>query len=183
MTASIEWDEYMDVMKECNDLHARVTDLEQQVHDLETEKFELQGQLDAIDNYGKMLKLPRDRMKIPEIPLPSDVIEVFVDGSGHGGYAALFPGSQHVGHLPEGATHNEAEFHALLLALKNMESDKKYLVKSDSNLIVHQVNKSWRINEPRLLIIAQECWMLMAHLHVRVIWIPREQNLADALLR
>ena len=110
-------------------------------------------------------------------------IIVYTDGSGNGGYSALFPEGGYVEHLPKDATSNEAEYAGVILALKHMSADRCYVIKSDSGLVVNQLNKSWRIKEPRLHTLAKTCWSLMEDLNVHIMWIPREQNLADALLR
>ncbi len=81
-------------------------------------------------------------------------------------------------------TNNEAEYLALLLLLE--EADRRDIrdleVFGDSRLVVSQVSKAWKINEPRLRELAGRAWALCEGKRVRFSWIPRERNArADAL--
>ena len=81
-------------------------------------------------------------------------------------------------------TNNEAEYLALILLLE--EADRRGIreieVYGDSRLVVSQVSRLWKINEPRLRELANRVWALCEGKNVRFAWIPREQNSrADAL--
>lgn len=90
------------------------------------------------------------------------------------------------------ATNNEAEYGAVLVALdwllsSSGSSDEAAEVEFllDSKLVVEQLNKKWKIKEPRLADLAQKCWQKISSLPHRVSFkhIPREQNAeADALV-
>ncbi len=90
------------------------------------------------------------------------------------------------------ATNNEAEYKAFIAALKWLnENGREYSgfsvsCKLDSKLVVEQVNKRWKIKEPRLKQLAVEAWGLMTVLpfpNVTVIHIGRSDNAeADALV-
>ena len=100
-------------------------------------------------------------------------------------------------------TNNEAEYMGFLLSAKWLVNE--FLVKNevgeggdttstfkptqikwflDSKLVVEQLNKRWKIKEPRLKLLAEECWQFLDELpHPFTInHIPREKNAeADAL--
>ena len=81
-------------------------------------------------------------------------------------------------------TNNEAEYLALILLLEEARKRgiKDLDVFGDSRLVVKQVAKAWKINEPRLLDLARRAWALCEGMNVRFGWIPREKNArADAL--
>jgi ribonuclease HI len=91
------------------------------------------------------------------------------------------------------ATNNDAEYKAVASALEwldqqqNLSEEVEFLL--DSKLVVEQLAKRWKIKEPRLLGLAQNCWKLISNLqskHKTKIFfthVPREQNAdADALV-
>jgi ribonuclease HI len=88
-------------------------------------------------------------------------------------------------------TNNEAEYQAFLLSLEWLKTQTGVLElssvtwKLDSKLVVEQLNKKWKIKEPRMLTYAQDCWKDLALLSCpfKITHIPREQNSqADALV-
>jgi ribonuclease HI len=127
-------------------------------------------------------------------------IQIFTDGGSRGN-----PGPAAIGVVVRSAdeatlfevgktigvgTNNEAEYQAFLLSLEWLKSQTtvsqitSVTWKLDSKLVVEQLNKKWKIKEPRMLQYAQNCWKdLSALTHKYVIThIPRELNSqADAL--
>ncbi len=88
-------------------------------------------------------------------------------------------------------TNNEAEYQAVLGALDALPAIlKSYQIsvvewRLDSMLVVQQLNKKWKIKEPRLAQFAQRIWHQLVRLTVpfSFSYIPREQNAAaDAVL-
>lgn len=81
-------------------------------------------------------------------------------------------------------TNNEAEYAALLLLLK-AASDRgvtRLKIYGDSQLVVRQISRQWKINLPHLRKLAQDAWKLMEGMTVELEWIPRDQNIrADKL--
>jgi ribonuclease HI len=78
------------------------------------------------------------------------------------------------------ATNNEAEYQALIIALKYAIRKKKYKVqvRSDSLLLVKQVNGDWATHSVELAILRTKVWELLEKkiLVFTLLWIPREQN-------
>ncbi len=127
-------------------------------------------------------------------------IEIFTDGGSRGnpGQAAVgvvvLSGQEtihEVGKTIGIATNNEAEYQAILLSLEWLSAAQatldieKITWKLDSKLVVEQLNKNWKVKEPRMLEFAKKAWMSLATLPCpyQVIHIPREQNAAaDALV-
>ena len=124
---------------------------------------------------------------------------VFCDGAclptNPGGWAtwawvAVAPDGQEVasasgclGHGP-GRTNNLAEYTAVLQALRWVKGHGggPVLVRTDSQLVVNQVNGAWQVKAAPLRPLAQEARHLLAELDSRLEWIPREANMrADAL--
>jgi len=88
-------------------------------------------------------------------------------------------------------TNNEAEYMAfqssVLTLKKNLHiwKPKKIEWKLDSLLVVEQLNRKWKIKEPRLSDFAQRIWQELATLDVSytISHVPRAQNAApDALV-
>lgn len=90
------------------------------------------------------------------------------------------------------ATNNVAEWSALGFALRwlldhHTDVQPKVIeLVGDSQLVVNQLNDSWRCNAPHLQKLRERCKAILEELHVTwtARWIPREQNEeADALSR
>jgi len=87
-------------------------------------------------------------------------------------------------------TNNEAEYQGFLISLEWLlpySSDHqldKVIWKLDSKLVVEQLNKNWKIKEPRMRKLAEEIWHKMTPLSCEytIVHIPRSENAeADAL--
>ena len=100
---------------------------------------------------------------------------------------AIAQGSCDVGKGPK-MTNNVAEYQALIHALReirrlNME-EKNIVVRSDSELLVKQMKRLWRVKAPLIVPLYAEAKNLAKGLHYRIEWIPREENTeADELTR
>ncbi|MBL3592000.1 MAG: ribonuclease HI family protein [Synergistaceae bacterium] len=86
---------------------------------------------------------------------------------------------------PLGArTNNEAEYEALILLLEEAQRRKMtaLTVCGDSQLVIRQMRREWKIREPRLAELARKARSSAAGIDVTYQWVPREQNVrADAL--
>jgi len=89
-------------------------------------------------------------------------------------------------------TNNEAEYYALLKALeliaekatgKGPGNIGEALVRSDSKLVVNQVNGEWRVEDEKLIDLSEKARDLIKNIgSVRLEWVPREENLAGLWL-
>ena len=88
-------------------------------------------------------------------------------------------------YLGERQTNNEAEYQAVILALKKAKAlygkekikSVEIEIRSDSELLVKQINGQYKVAEPRMQALFMEVWNLKVELgHIRFITIPREQN-------
>ncbi len=89
-------------------------------------------------------------------------------------------------------TNNEAEYYALLKALELIAgtaggkvpgSVREALIRSDSKLIVNQVNGLWRVEDERLMELSSQAKEMMEKLGpIRLEWVPREENYAGLWL-
>ncbi|MFH2118370.1 MAG: ribonuclease HI family protein [Candidatus Paceibacterota bacterium] len=87
-------------------------------------------------------------------------------------------------------TNNEAEYLAVIMALewlqKFSQKQKTKQVKFflDSKLITEQLNKTWKIKEPRLKNLAQNCWNIIGTLPypISFLHVRREKNVEADLL-
>jgi ribonuclease HI len=110
---------------------------------------------------------------------------------------ALDPGKFKVYWQPLGdRTNNEAEYYALLKALAMIEerwaeettgripsSVGQILIRSDSQLVVNQVNGDWRVEDSKLIELSETARDSIEKLgDVRLEWIPREENFAGLWL-
>jgi len=79
-------------------------------------------------------------------------------------------------------THNEAEYFAALKAIEM--ASEPLIVYSDSQLVVNQLNRQWKINYPHLRALAERIWELIRekNLDVEFRWCPRKENYAGKFL-
>lgn len=114
-----------------------------------------------------------------------DRIDILVDGSGDGHSVALFPDSEVFFSYERGASNNEAEFNAVILALENLPDDTHARIRTDSQVVVWHLSGEKKNRHPtfikkRLLI---QDMILAKNLRVELQWIPRKQNHADRFLK
>ena len=100
-----------------------------------------------------------------------DILKIYTDGAARGNpgpaaYAFLFVHNDAIIHMGFGylgtVTNNIAEYQAIIKALKEAEKfhQGQLQVFSDSNLIVQQINKKWKINYPHLSELSNEVHQL-----------------------
>ncbi len=76
-------------------------------------------------------------------------------------------------------TNNEAEYKALLLALEKARglNGQEIVIRSDSELLVNQINGTYKVREPRLQSLYVKAIGMMEHFSaVKVIHVPRKEN-------
>jgi len=114
-------------------------------------------------------------------------MNIYVDGSGGArsgyGFFVKETGESFFEGKP-GITNNQAEYLAIISALKKNESfDDEITIYSDSKNTVNQLNHEFAINNEQLRIFAREAWTLMAKFsHLTIKWVPRSENLAGKML-
>jgi len=88
-------------------------------------------------------------------------------------------------------TNNEAEYTALLTSAQwvsqyvSNNSVEKCTWNLDSKLVVEQIQKHWKIKEPRMRVFAEQCWHLLDGLGCdwKIQYVPRAENaVADSLV-
>lgn len=112
-------------------------------------------------------------------------LPIMVDGSGDGHSIALFPGEEVYFSYERGASNNDAEFNAVILALENLPDHSRARILTDSQVVVWHLaavsprrpatyaRKKARIQD---LIATKD-------LEVEFRWIPRRENRADRFLK
>ena len=119
-------------------------------------------------------------------------MEVYVDGGcknnpGQMRIAVTVPatGFSVVKELGNG-TNNKAEYLSLLYALiyvKHLQPKEKVVIKSDSSLVVNQINGHYKVKSNSVKQLYQKAIRLLQQLpNVKVVYTPREENLAGRLL-
>lgn len=121
----------------------------------------------------------------------SRVIRIFTDGAGKrrdgngSGFAWVREDTHepHVERIP-GLSNNEAEYRGVISAIKPLPKGSHVEVLSDSLLVVSQLRGDYRIRDPKLEKLATEVKTIadQKQLELKVIWIPRRENLAGKLL-
>ncbi len=117
-----------------------------------------------------------------------DILEIYTDGAARGnpGPAAwayilvkdgdiIKQGSEFIGH----ATNNTAEYHAIINALKAAEKYTRWEIKifSDSELVIRQINKEYRIKKAHLSQLCSEVYLLVQKFEkVKFFHVGRENN-------
>ena len=87
------------------------------------------------------------------------------------------------------SSNNVAEYSALIQVLKflvdNGFTEERVVVKSDSQLLVFQLNGYYSVNAYRIIPLFRQASNLLKHFRkIKMKWIPREENVeADALSR
>ena len=81
----------------------------------------------------------------------------------------------------ESGTNNEMEYQALLLALEDPRSDGA-TVHTDSQLLVGQLTKGWKVRAGNLRPLNERAKALLDERKATLIWIPREENRAGKVL-
>ena len=119
------------------------------------------------------------------------VIRIYVDGSGQNssgkGSASAFviedQRKQHV-EYKDGLTNNQAEYGAILLALKAVRPKSEVEILSDSEHAVYQLKGRYKIRDPELQTLSEEISKVIKgrRLQVQFSWIPRSRNKAGKLL-
>lgn len=92
----------------------------------------------------------------------------------------LYEFSKYIGQ----ATNNEAEYTALLHVLEWIKDySKDHLLNNvvfhlDSKLVVEQINKNWKIKEPRMRLLAEKCWQVIGEIRCETsfVHVRREFN-------
>ncbi len=125
-------------------------------------------------------------------PISQLPIVFYCDGSGarpdgKGSAIAWFredTGQEHA-EAVDGLTNNEAEYRAIISALKFAPARSKITILSDAQLVIYQICGVYRINDPELAALRNSVndAVFDKNLNVEFKWIPRSQNRADRLLR
>lgn len=123
--------------------------------------------------------------------MPKAVIYFDGSGLGSGGYVINVDGREISAGFDFGnVTNNQAEYYALICALKRLlctvdPSETDVVVFGDSQLVVNQVSGKWRIKEKHLYAPAKEARDLLKKFRSSVLqWKPRSGNKkADKLSR
>ena len=80
----------------------------------------------------------------------------------------------------KGMMNNVAEYNALIFALRRLSQlkleNEHIIVKSDSNLLVNQMNRKWKVKAFNLMPLVREARTLAANFHIRIEWIHRDEN-------
>lgn len=112
-------------------------------------------------------------------------MKIWVDGSGWNGKESRWCVAFEDGRIlkksiEERRTNNEMEYFALIKALEMC--DKGDVIYSDSQLVVGQVTKGWRITKEHLFPLVMKAKKLIEEKEAKLEWIPREENYAGHLL-
>ena len=119
-------------------------------------------------------------------------IEIHIDGSGArpdgkgSGFAWIQPGCGKSEVIQKDKlTNNQAEYNALLAALRALPLRSAAVVFTDSQIVCEQFNGRYQVRDSVLRDLLAEVQSLIKRnaLSVSVKWIPRGANLADGLLK
>lgn len=118
-------------------------------------------------------------------------IEVYTDGSGDGryGYVIEYDGRKVVDITEsKDITNNEAEYWAVIEALKRLDTlrildvDNHIVIKSDSQVVVRQLNGEYHIKKNSLRELAMMVFDLSEGMLIDFDWVSRKENKAGKLL-
>lgn len=114
-------------------------------------------------------------------------LSVYVDGSGgeNAGYGYFVKETgESFYEKKQNITNNQAEYLAIISALEKLGQQSDQLtIYSDSKNTISQLNHEFAINNEQLRELARKAWTLLAKLpNVKLVWVPRSQNLAGKML-
>jgi ribonuclease HI len=114
-------------------------------------------------------------------------LSIYVDGSGgeNSGYGYFVKETgESFYEKKQGITNNQAEYLAIIAALQKIsQSNDEATIYSDSKNTVSQLNHEFAINSEQLRELARQAWSLMSKIpNLKIVWIPRAQNLAGKML-
>jgi len=81
----------------------------------------------------------------------------------------------------DSGTNNEMEYGALLEALSDDRSDGATIY-TDSQLLVGQLTKGWKVNAENLRPLHAKARVLLSRRRAALVWVPREENRAGKVL-
>jgi ribonuclease HI len=112
-------------------------------------------------------------------------IDIVVDGSGDGHSVALFPGEEVFFSYERGASNNEAEFNAVILALEHLPEHAHARIRTDSQVVVWHLSAAEQSQRTTFLKkkVAIKDLIVAKNIRVDIQWIPRKQNDADRFLK
>ena len=109
------------------------------------------------------------------------MIHVFCDGGclGNGGSNPICYGSYKIGNekqvkltFPKCHTNNEAEYQIIIQLLKDLPKTDEYIIHQDSNLVISQLTKGWKVNAPNLKPFHREASdLLRSRSNVKLEWV------------
>lgn len=112
-------------------------------------------------------------------------LSIYVDGSGgdNSGYGYFVKETgESFYEKKSGITNNQAEYLAIIAALEKFGSTDNVTIYSDSKNTISQLNHEFAINSEPLRELARKAWSLMGNTPIKLVWIPRAQNLAGKML-
>jgi len=110
--------------------------------------------------------------------------EIYVDANPN---EICFINGSFIYHIKSDGTNNQNEYKAILsvIAYLTVKQDKdEYIIYSDSQLVVNQLNHLWSIDDKELRKLAESIWNMVYrnNLNVKFVWISRKDNKAGKLL-
>ena len=114
-------------------------------------------------------------------------MKIWVDGGGanlegqRAKIAVVFEDGKKIVRKLGKLTNNSAEYTALLEALYHPESSKSKIF-TDSQLLVGQLTKGWKVNKKHLMPLHEEAKRLLKEKECELAWVRREENLAGKIL-
>jgi len=114
-------------------------------------------------------------------------LSVYVDGSGgdNAGYGYFVKETgESFYEKKQNITNNQAEYLAIIAAIQKLgQPNDQITIHSDSKNTVSQLNHEFAINNEQLRELARQAWSLLGKLpNIKIVWIPRSQNLAGKML-
>ncbi len=115
------------------------------------------------------------------------MITVFTDGAcqgnpGHMGIGVVFyQGAKEIRRIAEyigEGTNNVAEYKAIIRAIETAKemNEREVLIKSDSELVVKQMNGEYKVRNGELKMLKNELDSMVFGMKIKFTHIPREQN-------
>jgi len=111
-------------------------------------------------------------------------MEIYTDG-GEDKYCFVIPDKNIVKTFEKkGITNNQAEYLAVIEAIKHVEPGSRVKILTDSKLVANQLRMEWHIKEKRLRLLFEEVFEIIEKksLSFKIEWVPRSRNKAGKVL-
>lgn len=130
------------------------------------------------NSFKSMESYQTTKTMVPEGHITMACDGAYSGNSGKGGWAFYDGVNYQNGVLPGPTTNNIAEYTGLIKLLEHILKMNRHLesimIMMDSQLVVYQINGSYRVKDVKLIPLHAKASALLSATNAKVMWVPRE---------